>query len=150
VYAGDLAAALISPQAGFVDGPEAAALLTGRVSGYDAHAAISTIDLGQGHQFLLSRRLTEGQSVRLRVLAEDVSLSLDPTPTSTILNALSGRVDSLVAQTDHHVTLLVSLGAQSILARISRKSWRDLPLRPGRDVFAQVKAVSVHDVLKAG
>ncbi len=149
-FEGDLAEALVAPEAGFVGGADAAALLSGRVVDYDADSAVSIVDLGDERRMLLSRRLERGRSVRLRVLATDVSLSLDPTPASTILNALPGRVESRVAETDHHVTLLVSLGAQSILARISRKSWRDLALDPGRPVFAQVKAVSVHDVLHTG
>jgi molybdate transport system ATP-binding protein len=149
-FRGTLADALISPEAGFVSGPQAASLLIGQVTGYDPTTAVSTIDLGRGRRFLLSRRLLADRTVRLRILAQDVSLSLTPNPQSTILNALPGQVDALVDETPHHVTLLVSIGNQSILARISRKSWRELDLAPGRAVFAQVKAVSVHDVLNAG
>ena len=51
-----------------------------------------------------------------------------------------------MGETKYHITLLVSLGDQKILSRISRKSYAEISLTEGTRVFVQVKAVSIHDL----
>lgn len=150
VFQGSIVQALVANASGFVDREDAAALIRGRVEHYDAEAAVSTIRLDADHVILVPRRLAPDTDVRLRILARDVSLSLSPPEGSTILNALRGRIERVVTESTHHVTVTVDLGAQRLLARISRKSWRDLPIEPGREVFALMKAVSVHDLQHPG
>lgn len=146
-FEGALAEALVSSDAGLADREEAAALLSGRVAAYDAEAAVSTIDLGRTHSLLVAQRLAPGREVRVRILATDVSLALEAPGATTILNVLPGRIEAVVAEADHHATLVVALGDQRLLARISRKSRAELGLAPGQAVHVQIKAVAVHDVL---
>lgn len=150
-WEGEMAEALTSEQAPFVELEDASVLISGIVESYDPAHALSTVLIGgkdeKGAQRIyLSSRLVPGRRVRVRIKATDVSLSHVAPQPSTILNTLHGRIEKLVAETDHHVTLLISLGEHPILSRISRKSYADVPLEDGSSVFAQVKAVSIHDL----
>ena len=146
VFQGSIVQALIASESGFVDRQDAGALIRGRVQHYDAETAVAKIRLDADHAILVPRRLAPDTDVRLRILARDVSLSLAPPEGSTILNALRGRIERVVTESTHHVTVAVAIGAQRLLARISRKSWRELPIGVGREVYALMKAVSVHDL----
>ncbi len=149
-FDGPLADALVSPETGLVDRDDAASMLVGQAVDYDETDGLSTIDLGAGLQFVVSQRLAAGRVVRVRILATDASLTLVPPSQTTILNVLPGRIESIAAETDHHVTLRVALADQPLLVRISRKSFRTHALAPGTAVHVQVKAVSVHDALARG
>ena len=143
-YEGTMIAALTSPDAPFLAMEDASVLISGIVANYDSELATSTVEIGGGKRFQLSAELERGRSVKLRVMASDVSLGLGEPRPSTILNTLEGVIERLVAETTHHVTLMISLGNQKILSQISRKSYAEIPLKEGTPVFLQIKAVSIH------
>jgi molybdate transport system ATP-binding protein len=86
-----------------------------------------------------------GQRVRAHVLARDVSLTRVAPQESTIVNVLPAVVEQV--QADRSTALLqLSLaqpGGTRLLARITRRSCEALALRPGDEVFAQVKGVAL-------
>jgi len=85
-----------------------------------------------------------GQSVRVRILAHDVSIALQWTTHSSIQNCQSAVVDELAD--DHHPALsLVRLkvGRSPVLARLTRRSAVGLGLLPGLPVWVQIKAVAL-------
>jgi molybdate transport system ATP-binding protein len=87
-----------------------------------------------------------GDKVRLRVRAGDVSIALAGEHKSSILNIFRATVARLSEVTPGEV--LVQLACpddptQAVLARVTRKSLDELGLRPGLDVYARVKGVSV-------
>ena len=146
-FEGEMAAAMTSSDTDFLELQDASALLLGHIEAYDAKDALSTVAIGGGQKFYLSTKLTPGVSIRIRVLATDVSLSLGEPHPSTILNVLRARVECIATESTHHVTLLLAVGEQRILSRISRRSYREIGFPVGQPVFAQVKSVSVHDAL---
>ena len=83
----------------------------------------------------------------MRVRAADVSLARAPPAASTILNILPARVAAAEAQDPAQINVVVRLGAAGqgarLLARVTRKSWVTLGLRPGDLVHAQVKSIAL-------
>ena len=101
-----------------------------------------------GGQFLLpAEPLAAGSRRRLRVLADDVSLALETPSRSTIVNVLRARILGIRSQSDHRVTALLGLGEDGegarLLSRVTERSWNELGLQPGLDVYAQVKGVAL-------
>jgi molybdate transport system ATP-binding protein len=97
--------------------------------------------------------LAAGTRIRLRVLARDVSLSLDPQPLSSILNQLAATVEEIGEDT-HPSQVLVRLRTgvdtatgtcATLLARVTRRSAHALALAPGKAVWAMVKSVALLD-----
>jgi molybdate transport system ATP-binding protein len=85
-----------------------------------------------------------GRRVRVRILARDVSLALVRACDSSILNILPAVVRE-IADEEHPGQALVrlDLGGASLLARLTRRSAHALTLAPGREVYAQIKAVAL-------
>lgn len=92
-----------------------------------------------------------GASIKVRVAARDVSVSLSRATDSSILNTLPAVVVEVREDAVGSVTLCLALGegganapnAPHLLARVTRRSAEHLGLRPGRPVFAQVKGVAL-------
>jgi molybdate transport system ATP-binding protein len=82
-----------------------------------------------------------GQRLRLRLLAQDVSITLEPQSSTSILNVFPATVDEMLAEEGAQVTLRLLAGGVPILSRITRKSVVELDLKPGKLVYAQVKSV---------
>jgi len=88
--------------------------------------------------------LPVGQSVRVRLLARDVSLARGPLAGSSIGNQLQGVVEAIAD--DEHASLAlvrVRVGASPVVARLTRRSAHALGLQPGVPVWAQVKTVAL-------
>jgi molybdate transport system ATP-binding protein len=85
-----------------------------------------------------------GQHVRVRILARDISIALETHPDSSILNVLPASVEQMADDT-HPALALVRLnaGGVALVARITRRSAAKLELRPGLNVWAQIKAVAL-------
>lgn len=97
-----------------------------------------------GRLLLPSHGAAPGQRLRCRIGARDVVLARHPQEDSSALNQLRGQVMAM-AEADHPSQCLVQLrvGANLLLARITRRSWQALDLAPGREIWAQVKAVAL-------
>ena len=137
-------------------GDQAAAVITGTVQSHDPAFRLTHVAFGGGTLRLVTPEpllaCAVGQSVRLRVQARDVSLTLAPATDTSILNVLPATV--IEWREDHPGYAMVALdaGGTRLLARVTRKSAASLGLAPGRPVFAQVKGAALLDppVLKVG
>ncbi|WP_342651199.1 molybdenum ABC transporter ATP-binding protein [Pseudomonas sp. REB1044] len=90
------------------------------------------------------QHLQVGSTLRLKVQARDVSLTLAQDTTSSILNRLSVTVGECRAA-DNPAHILVSLDAAGnpLLARITRYSADQLHVQPGQRLWAQIKSVAL-------
>jgi molybdate transport system ATP-binding protein len=79
----------------------------------------------------------------LQIAAKDVSLALVRPERSSILNLLPCSVGAIDLSTEASASITLNLGAQQLLAKITRRSVRELDLRVGQEVWAQVKGVSL-------
>ncbi len=122
---------------------QAAAVLEGKVRRHDTDFQLSEVEV-EGHTLLLGHlHAAAGQLVRVQVPARDLSLALKKPEGSSILNILPAEVDALVEAADNRVLVRLRLGAQYLLARITRKSRENLGLQPGTALYAQVKSAAL-------
>jgi molybdate transport system ATP-binding protein len=88
-----------------------------------------------------------GSSVRVQVLARDVSLALAREEHSSLVNQMPCRVVALVDPESWQVTVRLEAGQGGsrceLLARVTRKSCVHLGLVPGQRVVARVKGVGL-------
>jgi molybdate transport system ATP-binding protein len=97
-----------------------------------------------GGQFLITREeLAVGTRVRLRILARDVSLTLERQAGTSILNILPVTVAELAEQGPSQVMVKLGVGDSVLLSRVTRKSAEALDLVPGKRLFAQIKTVAL-------
>jgi molybdate transport system ATP-binding protein len=122
---------------------EASTILTAMVSGHDQAFALT--ELALGHARLSVPRLPHpvGVSVRLRVRARDVALSLARPETLSIRNIIPATVDFVAIEEGAYAEVLLSVSGQHLRARITRKSALELKLRPGSPVFALIKSIAI-------
>jgi len=85
-----------------------------------------------------------GQPVRLRVLARDVSITLEEAQNTTIQNHLPCVVESIHAESHpSQVLLRLRCGELLLLARVTARGAHDLGLQVGTQAWAQVKSVAL-------
>ena len=127
-------------------GDDAGVVIEGHVSAYDADYQLLTLQLPNT---ALSIRvahspMAEGQALRCKVQARDVSLSLQGVEQSSILNRLPVTVISeICADNAAHVLIRLNAAGTPLLARITRYSRDQLGVHPGQQLWAQIKAVAV-------
>lgn len=125
-------------------GEEVGVVLDATVGEIDADWQLARVDFPGGGLWSRDRGLPLGKSVRVRVLARDVSLALGEPGASSIQNSLDGSVEAL--GDDEHPGLLlvrVQVGASLLLARLTRRSAAQLGIAPGMPVRVQVKSVAL-------
>ncbi|KAF2395365.1 molybdenum ABC transporter ATP-binding protein [Pseudomonas frederiksbergensis] len=127
-------------------GDDAGVVIEGHVSAYDSAYQLLTLQLPNSGLSLRVPHspMTEGQALRCKVQARDVSLSLHSVEQSSILNRLPVTVISeLGADNAAHVLIRLDAGGTPLLARITRYSRDQLGIHPGQALWAQIKAVAV-------
>ncbi len=124
-------------------GEDAEAIVEATVAGHDDEFGLSYLDFPGGRFTVPRGDMEDGQIVRLRVLARDVSLTLEEQKGTSILNIFEAVVEETADHGISQVTVRVSAKGVPLLARVTRKSASVLDLRPGRKVFAQAKSVAV-------
>jgi molybdate transport system ATP-binding protein len=87
--------------------------------------------------------LPVGKTVRVRVLARDVSLTLDAPERTSIQNIFPARVADIAAHNPSQASVRLVVDGATLLARITHKSVAQLHLQVGTSVFAQVKSVAL-------
>jgi molybdate transport system ATP-binding protein len=125
-------------------GEDTGALLTGRVAERDARWHLSRVEFPGGSLWLGDAGIKLGQTVRLRVLARDVSITTEEPRHTSIQNHLPCVIEASSA--DAHpaqVLLRLRIGKSVLLARITRRAFDSLGLRPGLQAWAQVKSVAL-------
>jgi molybdate transport system ATP-binding protein len=127
--------------------PEASVALDATVNAYDPEFGLTTLAVEGATIVVPGEYGAPGAMRRMRVRASDVSLAREPPTASTILNILPARVAAAEAQDAAQMNVVVRLGAAgqgaALLARVTRKSWVTLGLRPGDLVHAQVKSIAL-------
>jgi molybdate transport system ATP-binding protein len=128
-------------------GDEAAAVLDTVIAGHDEKYHLTALDCRFGRLWVKAMDRHLGESVRVRIPARDVSLSLEEETKSSILNIWRAEVvDMAVADPGQ---MLIKLccperkGSQPLLARITIKSHDRLGLRMGSLVYARIKSVGL-------
>lgn len=123
---------------------EAGALVNAVVEDYDAAYGLLRLRAAGGTVHIASPALAPGATLRLRILARDVSLALTRQADGSILNHLFATVtDQRTVNEGAHVVVRLDAGGTPLLARITRRSRDQLGLAPGKAIWAQVKAAAL-------
>ena len=141
---GPVAEVLTTTQGAAVLGEDAAALLQGQVVERDAPWHLARIALAGCSLWLRDSGMSIGQSVRVRVLARDVSVALHEPQGSSIQNTLPCQIEALLPDQHPSQTLVrLQCGEVRLLARVTQRAVAALSLRPGQSVWAQVKSAAL-------
>lgn len=136
--------AMVSQDMALTIGEEAGMVTLGRVMERNPEDHMAQIQWDGGILWVRDQGVAVGQTVRVRILARDVSLALSNHEDSTIQNRLQGLIESI--DSDAHpsqVVVRVRCGQALILGRVTRRSLRHLALRQGASVWCQVKSVAL-------
>jgi len=121
---------------------EAGSILDTRIAAHDAKDQLTTLAFDGGELIVPHLDAPIGQRVRARVKARDVSLSIRRPTEISILNVLRAHVTAIDEETGPIVDLQLAIGTSSLVARITRRSFEQLGIRNGQELYALVKAVS--------
>ena len=125
------------------EGAQAAAIIEARVAGHDEKWHLTYLDFPGGCFQIARASRPEGSTARLRVLARDVSLTLEPQTGTSILNIFPATVTEMTWTGPAQMLARLDLAGSPLLAGITKKSAAALKLAPGRAVYAQIKAVAL-------
>ncbi|MGY4157775.1 molybdate transport system ATP-binding protein [Bradyrhizobium sp. USDA 4461] len=116
------------------------------VGGYDGRYGLIILRLKGARLLIPGPPLRPGARLRLRIAAGDVSIAREPPRASSILNVFPARIKASLPFDEAEVTLVLALetgrSGVPLLARITRRSFDELRLGIGTDVFAEVARAS--------
>ncbi|MEO8883430.1 MAG: molybdenum ABC transporter ATP-binding protein [Devosia sp.] len=141
--AGPLSDMLIGGALGLRTAREAASVLRGRVVGLDADDGLSAIEVAGQKLLIAAWAGAPGAVVRVRIAARDVSLAAEKPSATTIINVLAVTIVAIEPASEAEAIVTLRLGVETMLARVTLRSVRQLGFQPGQAVFAQVKGVSL-------
>jgi len=84
-----------------------------------------------------------GLTMRLRIYAKDVSLTLSKARDSSILNILPATIEQFVELNASQIMVKLRFREQRLLALITRQSASKMDLTLGKKVYAQIKSIAV-------
>ncbi|HXV09180.1 MAG TPA: molybdenum ABC transporter ATP-binding protein [Burkholderiales bacterium] len=122
---------------------EAGAVVDAKVVGQDVQYDLATLAFDGGVLTVTNLDALIGEPVRVRIRARDVSLALDSPSRISIQNVLRGNVADITTARDGIVDVSVEVGGVTLRSRITQRAAEQLALRPGLEVYAMVKAVSL-------
>lgn len=126
---------------------EAAVSPDAMVGGYDGRYGLLIVRLKGARLLVPALALALGLHLRLRIAANDVSVTREAPRSSTIINVFPARIKACFPLEASEITLVLTLGTggsgTDILARITCYAFDTLRLKDGMDVFAQLKHVSL-------
>lgn len=125
-------------------GDEAGVVTVGEIDEQDVQDLTVRVRLGDGIVWVPGHASPAGQTVRLRILARDVSLSLTKHEDSTIQNCLQGVIEAIETDVHPSQTLLrVRCGQEVILSHVPQQSLSRLGLTVGLIVWCQIKSIAL-------
>ena len=128
---------------GAAEGFEAASIVEARVAAHDGDDSLSTLAFDGGELVVPGVDLAVGARARVRILARDVSLSIHKPAGISVLNVLRAHVESVSESGDPVIDVRLAVGRATLVARITRRSARELGIASGQSLYALVKTASL-------
>ena len=124
-------------------GDDVGALVTGTMAGCDPAWGLCRLSLPGGELWVANTGESEGTPLRVRILARDVSITLERAQHTSIQNHLPCVVSQIAPPVGHQVLVRLDASGTHVLARLTARAADQLQLRVGMHVWAQIKAVSL-------
>ena len=140
---GELHDVLVRMDIPALGGDQSGSVIEGIAHEYDDEDDLTRLAFSGGDLWVPGRAAEEGAPLRLRIRASDVSLCRSMPEQSTILNILPAVVEAFQPGNGPSMLVRLKLGDDRIVARVTRRSIRELGLQPGDELFAQIKSVAV-------
>jgi molybdate transport system ATP-binding protein len=125
-------------------GEDVGVVLDAVVAERDATWHLTRVEFPGGSLWVRDGGHARGQAVRVRILARDVSIALQPISGISIQNCLRATIEAMAD--DHHPALSLlrlKAGTSPLLARLTQRAAAELGLVPGMAVWAHIKAVAL-------
>jgi molybdate transport system ATP-binding protein len=110
---------------------------------YDAQFDLTPLEFAGGSLLVPGNIQPTDSLVRVRIMARDVSLTLEHQSDTSILNIVTAKVVEITADGPAQTLIKLDAKGATLLARITRKSASTLQLSPGKTVYAQIKTVAL-------
>lgn len=125
-------------------GEDAGVVLNATLVARDTQWNLVCAQFAGGELWLRDQAIPIGQQVRLRVLARDISITLNEPVDTSIINRLPATIIACAPDRDPAMALIqLALGESQLMARITRRSQQHLQLSAGKKVWAQLKSVAL-------
>lgn len=121
---------------------EAGAILMAKVEAHETDG-LTRLITEAGPLFLPGVEAKPGENLRLRILARDVILATERPSGLSARNILPARVQNVQTGRGPGAAVVLNLGSQTLLARVTDRAVTDLGLVPGKPVYAILKATAV-------
>ncbi|MCP8686951.1 molybdenum ABC transporter ATP-binding protein ModC [Marinobacterium sedimentorum] len=125
---------------------ELSTVLRAQVVGQDLRWQLTHLSLGDGLGLWVRKfEAQNGQGVRLRIRANDISIVRTRPQQSSIRNILPATIEALQPDDDGHLMAVqLRIGTQRLWAHITLWAAAELALKPGDTAFAQIKGISLN------
>ena len=140
---GELQSVLVRTELPILAGEEAGSVIQGTVDLYDSKDDLTQLHFSGGKLWVRGQAGPQGEKLRLRIRANDVSLCHNEPESSTILNIVPAIIEQIQDDAGPSALVRLQLGSDRIIARVTRRSVRELQLAEGEQLFAQIKSVAV-------
>lgn len=122
---------------------DASAVVGATPGEYDPEFDLTPLQFSGGTLMVPGRCDGDHKPVRVRILARDVSLTLQQQTDTSILNIVAATVVEVSSDDPASSLVKLNAGGAVLLARITRKSAVLLDIQPGKAIFAQIKTVAL-------
>ena len=143
IAAGDTAALMTRLDLPLAQGDGAGAIITATVVSHDPHYGVTLARFAGGDIHIPQQRAPIGDTVRVRVQARDVSLTLEKQVGTSIQNILPVYITAMLPDSPGQVMVRLDAAGTALLARVTARSADALKLAVGQQLFAQVKGVAI-------
>jgi molybdate transport system ATP-binding protein len=121
---------------------ETGALVEARVLRHEEAYGLTVLQAAAGTLTVSRLDLPVGASVRVRLRARDIILSLNPPESLSALNVLPGIISAIEESFGASVDVTLDCGGNSLVASVTRKSVERLGLKVGLPVHALIKSIA--------
>ena len=125
---------------------QAGSVLIAKVHSSETKHHLIQIALGDGGFLWVNSPTTEhanGEKIRLRIYAKDISITCQSVTNSSILNILPASITDIINLGKGQSIVKLCCYRHTLLARLTNKSIEQLDLTKGTHVFAQIKGIAI-------
>lgn len=120
--------------------------LSAKVVLFDEEFSINQLTTDKHQLWAGNTALGANSHVRLEIKAQDISLFLEASSQSSILNTMAVTIVEFEEISNHQIAVKLSFEQSFLVAFITKKSFHELNLKVEQNLFAKFKSVSVSPI----